>query len=109
MEKKLTENESKSTLSELKVIPKKKNKKTTKELIWLSVSEAAKVGGVQNKTIRRALKGQLKFKVKGNRYFIDFVSLIVYLHRNQKLRNKLVEHGIGQYIGEWKIDNLEKR
>ncbi|MFA4942832.1 MAG: helix-turn-helix domain-containing protein [Patescibacteria group bacterium] len=70
--------------------------------LWLSVSEAAKVGGVQTKTIRRAIKKDLKFKVKGNRYFITLSSLIIYLHQNTKLKNKLNEHGIGQYIKEWK-------
>lgn len=75
---------------------------TSENHIWLSVSEAAKVGGVQTKTIRRAIKKELEFKVKGNRYFINLCSLIIYLHRNTKLKNKLNEHGIGQYIKEWK-------
>jgi len=79
-----------------------KTKIDDQNLIWLSVSEAAKVGGVQTKTIRRAIKKELKFKVKGNRYFINLTSLIIYLHRNTKLQNKLKEHGIGQYIKEWK-------
>ncbi len=70
--------------------------------LWLSVSEAAKIGGVQTKTIRRAIKKDLEFKVKGNRYFINLSSLIIYLHKNTKLQNKLNEHGIGQYIKEWK-------
>ena len=87
-------------------MPKATNTPKTKiddqNLIWLSVSEAAKVGGVQTKTIRRAIKKELKFKVKGNRYFINLTSLIIYLHRNTKLQNKLKEHGIGQYIKEWK-------
>ena len=108
MEKKITDNGTKNTALEPKVIPNNKSKKIARELIWLSISEAAKIGGVQNKTIRRALKSELKFKIKGNRYFIDFSSLIIYLHRNKKLKNKLQEHGVGQYIQEWKIDNLNK-
>lgn len=85
----------------------------TKETIWLSISEAAKMGGVENKTIRRAIKKDLKFKIKGNRYFVDFESLIFYLHRNTKLKNKLNEHGVGQFVKEWwpevnKNNNSEK-
>jgi len=109
MGKKIANNEPQDTTSEPKVIPNNKSKGAARELIWLSISEAAKIGGVQNKTIRRALKSELKFKIKGNRYFIDFSSLIIYLHRNKKLKNKLQEHGIGQYIREWRIDNLNKK
>jgi hypothetical protein len=85
-----------------KIINTPQTKPETENPIWLSVSEAAKVGGVQAKTIRRAIKKDLKFKVKGNRYFITLSSLIIYLHRNTKLKNKLNEHGLGQYIKEWK-------
>jgi hypothetical protein len=85
-----------------KTINSPKTKTGGENPIWLSVSEAAKVGGVQSKTIRRAIKNDLKFKVKGNRYFINLSSLVVYLHRNTKLQNKLNEHGLGQYIKEWK-------
>jgi hypothetical protein len=72
--------------------------------IWVSVSEAANLGGVQNKTIRRALKEakELKFKIVKNRYQIELGSLILLLHRNTKLKNKLKEYGLGQYINEWK-------
>ena len=67
--------------------------------LWLSVAEAAKLGGVTDKTIRRAFKADagLKFKVIKNRYQIELSSLILYLHRNAKLRNKLMQHGLGQY------------
>lgn len=84
--------------------PKIKN--TAVNPIWLSVSEAAKVGGVQTKTIRRAIKKELKFKVKGNRYLINLTSLIIYLHKNTKLENKLKEHGLGQYVKEWQNINF---
>jgi len=72
--------------------------------IWVSVSEAANLGGVQNKTIRRALKEakELKFKIVKNRYHIELGSLILFLHRNTKLKNKLKEYGLGQYVSEWK-------
>ena len=73
--------------------------------IWVSVSEAAALGGVQSKTIRRALKEEdsgLVFKIVKNRYQIEFGSLIIFLHRNTKLLNKLRLYGLGQYVSEWK-------
>lgn len=73
--------------------------------IWLSVSEAAKLGGVQSKTIRRAIKSSynLKYKIIKNRYQIDLSSLLQYLRRNTKLHNKLKKTGLGQYIEKWKV------
>ena len=72
--------------------------------IWLSVSEAADLGGVQDKTIRRAIKTDpdLQYKIIKNRYRIEFSSLLSYLHRNTKLENKLKNFGLGQYVSEWK-------
>jgi len=70
--------------------------------IWLSVSEAAKLGGVQTKTIRRAIQSKvIKYKIVKNRYLIDFKSLIVYLHSKTKVKNKLNQFGVGQYIDKW--------
>ncbi|MFW5888558.1 MAG: hypothetical protein ACOCVY_02470 [Patescibacteria group bacterium] len=95
--------------------PKKKKRKETKPLdkeiltknmphpIWLRISECAKLGGVQPKTIRRALKsGKLKYMVEGNRYFVDLKALILYLMSTKKLQNKLKKQGIGQYVEKWK-------
>lgn len=71
--------------------------------IWLSVSEAAKFGGVKTKTIRRAIQGGiLRYKIVKNRYLIDFSSVIHFLMEKTKLKNKLNQHGIGQYIEKWK-------
>lgn len=75
----------------------------TKHPIWLSVSEAAKIGGVQAKTIRRAIQfNNVKYKIIGNRYLIDFTSLISYLQSKTKLKNKLNQLGLGQYVDKWK-------
>ena len=77
--------------------------KEYKNPLWLSISEAAKLGGVTNKTIRRAIKSHtIKYKIIGNRYLVDFKSLVIYLHTKKKLANKLKEYGIGQYIESWK-------
>lgn len=71
--------------------------------LWLRVSEAAKIGGIQPRTIRRALKAnKLIYKIIGNRYYIDLKSLILYMHSSKKLLNKLKKNGIGQYVEKWK-------
>ncbi len=71
--------------------------------VWLSVSEAASLGGVQDKTIRRAIKtdSQLRYKIVRDRYQIDLASLLVFLHKNTKLKNKFNKFGLGQYVAEW--------
>ncbi len=75
----------------------------TPEPLWVSVSEAAKLAGVQTKTIRRAIEAAgVKFQVIGNRYLISFASLIVFLLSSTKLRNKFLKHGLGQYVDKWK-------
>ena len=74
-----------------------------KSPVWLSVSEAAKIGGVQTKTIRRAIQdNQVKYKIIGNRYLIDFSTLLNYLRAKTKLKNKLNQFGLGQYVDKWK-------
>ncbi len=80
-----------------------KTKKTLSP-IWLSVSEAAILGGVQGKTIRRAIKAdpKLHYKIVKNRYQINLASLLIFLHKNTKLKNKLYNFGLGQYVQEWK-------
>ena len=71
--------------------------------LWISVSEAAKFGGVKTKTIRRALQaGDIRYKIIKNRYLIDFASVITYLLKKTKLKNKLNNYGLGQYIDKWK-------
>jgi excisionase family DNA binding protein len=71
--------------------------------IWLSVSEAAKIGGVQTKTIRRAIQyNKVKYKIIGNRYLIDLATLITFLFAKTKLKNKLNQFGLGQYVDKWK-------
>lgn len=72
--------------------------------IWLSVSEAASLGGVESKTIRRAIKAGsgLKYRIVKDRYRIELGSLINFLHRNIKLANKLAKGGLGQYVEHWR-------
>lgn len=94
---------------EEKVTKKKKKGDETKieislplEPLWLSVSEAAKIGGVEQKTIRRAIQSEkVKFKIINDRYLIEFSSMVKYLYSNTKLRNKFLSFGVGQYVDKW--------
>ncbi|MCK5416057.1 helix-turn-helix domain-containing protein [Candidatus Parcubacteria bacterium] len=73
-----------------------------KEPLWLSISEASKLAGVNSKTIRRALQTEeLKYTIVKNRYSIDFSSFILYILKHKKIRNKFLNYGIGQYIEKW--------
>ena len=82
----------------------KDNKNKEKKEIWLSVTEAADLGGVNDKTIRRALKESdtLLYKINKDRYKIELKSLIKYMELNTKLNNKFLNYGLGQYVKEWK-------
>lgn len=68
--------------------------------LWFSVSSSAKIGGVDPKTIRRALKSDsgLKYKIIKDRYKIELGSLLSFLSKNTKLKNKLNKNGLGQYF-----------
>jgi len=68
--------------------------------LWFSVSSSAKLGGVDPKTIRRALKNNsdLKYKIVKDRYKIELGSLLFFLNKNIKLKNKLKKNGLGQYL-----------
>jgi hypothetical protein len=69
----------------------------------VSVTVAAQLGGISTKTVRRAITDQkIRFKIVKNRYLLDLRSFIRYLYTNTKLKNKLKENGIGQYIIEWR-------
>ena len=71
--------------------------------LWLSISEAAKIGGVQSRTIRRAIQKKIiNYKIIKNRYLVNCASVIKYLHSKNKLKNKLDQFGIGQYIDKWR-------
>ncbi|MEI8361353.1 MAG: helix-turn-helix domain-containing protein [bacterium] len=70
--------------------------------IWLTVSEAAKIGGVASKTIRRAIADKaIKYKLIKERYLIELESLGIYLASNTKLYNKYNQFGLGQYRNKW--------
>ena len=77
--------------------------KQVKNPLWISISMAAQLGGINNKTIRRAIQAKkIRYKITGNRYSVDIISIFRYLHKNKKLRNKLSQYGLGQYIDKWR-------
>ncbi len=77
-----------------------------KKIIRVSVSEAARLFGVDSHTIRRAIKSQeITYVVVQGRYKINFESLIKWSQRKIRIKNKTNKDGIGQYIDNWKINN----
>ncbi len=76
------------------------------EVIRLSISEAAKLFGVNAQTIRRAIKNaEVSYVVVQGRYKVSFESLIKWSERHVTISNKLESRGIGQFVGQWKIRN----
>lgn len=82
------------------------DKKEQKEMIRLSVSEAAKLFGVNPLTIRRAISSQeITYAVVAGRYKLNFESLVKWSQRHTTIKNKMMNRGIGQYVEKWKIKN----
>lgn len=77
-----------------------------KEVIRVSISEAARLFGVNPQTIRRALKDhEINYVVVAGRYKLNFESLVKWSQRKTTVRNKSNHSGIGQYVDKWKINN----
>jgi excisionase family DNA binding protein len=79
---------------------------TPKEIIRVSISEAARLFGVNAQTIRRAISSQeITYVVVGGRYKLNFESLVKWSQRRTTTKNKLAKRGIGQFVEQWKIKN----
>jgi excisionase family DNA binding protein len=77
-----------------------------KEMIRVSISEAARLFGVNTQTIRRAIKAQeITYVVVGGRYKLNFENLVKWSQRHTTIQNKLAKKGIGQFVDKWKIKN----
>ena len=77
-----------------------------KEMIRVSVSEAARLFGVNTQTIRRAITAQeITYVIVAGRYKINFESLVKWSQHYTTVKNKLANKGIGQYVEKWKIKN----
>jgi hypothetical protein len=71
--------------------------------IWLTMAEAAKLGGIQKRTIKRAVRaGAIRYRIVESRYQVDLRATLLYFLSKKKLWNKLNEFGIGQYVQKWK-------
>ena len=80
--------------------------KPDKEIIRVSVSEAARLFGVNAQTIRRAIKNEeITYVVVAGRYKINFESLVKWSQNKTTVKNKSDNRGIGQYVDKWKINN----
>lgn len=74
--------------------------------VRVSVSEAARLFGVNPRTIRRAMAaGEVRYIVVRGRYAILFESLVNWSQRQTTVRNKRDAKGIGQWVDQWKIKN----
>ena len=74
--------------------------------IRISVSEAARLFGVNPTTIRRAIKDEeIRYIIVQGRYKINFESLIKWSQNRVTVKNKMEQKGIGQYVDKWKITN----
>ncbi len=82
------------------------NQNNQKEIIRVSISEAARLFGVNAQTIRRAIKNQeVTYVVVAGRYKINFESLVKWSQMKTTVKNKTDKNGIGQYVSKWKINN----
>ncbi len=78
----------------------------SKEMIRVSISEAARLFGVNTQTIRRAIKAQeITYVIVGGRYKLNFENLVKWSQRHITIQNKLAKKGIGQFVDKWKIKN----
>lgn len=83
--------------------PKQTNER---EIIRVSISEAARLFGVNGQTIRRAIRNQeITYVVVAGRYKINFESLLKWSQAKTTVRNKSNTHGIGQFVDRWRIKN----
>ncbi len=77
-----------------------------KEIVRISISEAARLFGVNAQTIRRAIKnGEVTYVVVAGRYKLNFESVLKWSQKKTTVKNKTNRYGIGQYVDKWKISN----
>ncbi|MDQ7815060.1 MAG: helix-turn-helix domain-containing protein [Patescibacteria group bacterium] len=78
----------------------------TDNAVRVTISEAARLFGVNPRTIRRAIAtGEIRYIVVQGRYKVLFESLVTWSQRKTSVRNKTNSHGIGQWVDQWKIKN----
>src|SRR3989338_1069181 len=78
----------------------------SKEIVRVSISEAARLFGVNAQTIRRAIQsGEITYVVVAGRYKLNFESLVRWSQTKTTVKNKSEKFGIGQYVDKCKIKN----
>ena len=81
-----------------------KNKESA--MVRVSLSEAARLFGINPRTIRRAMAvGELRYIVVRGRYQLLFESLVHWSQQKTTVRNKRDHRDIGQWVEQWKIRN----
>lgn len=76
------------------------------KIVRVSVSEAARLFGINPRTIRRAIStGELTYIVVRGRYKINFESLIRWSQQKPTVEKKRDTAGIGQFVSQWRIRN----
>jgi len=74
--------------------------------IRLSVSEAARIFGISEKTIRRAIQNkEINYIVVAGRYKLNFESLVKWSQQKTHVRHKSEKFGIDQYVDKWKLSS----
>ena len=77
-----------------------------KLLLRVSVSQAASLFGLSERTIRSAIKNEdISYIVVRNRYKINFDSLLAWSQASTRRRQRRDARGLGQWVGQWKIKN----
>ena len=72
----------------------------------ISISESARLFGINQITIRRAIKeGKLSYVVVRGRYQLNFESVLKWSQESARTKNKMESSGIGQYVEKWRIKN----
>jgi len=75
-------------------------------IIRVSISDAARLFGVNAQTIRRAVASkEISYVVVAGRYKINFESLVRWSQQKTTVKHKTETYGIGQYVDKWKIKN----
>lgn len=87
-------------------IPSLPNEAAEAAAVRVSISEAAKLFGVNPRTVRRAIgAGEIRYIVTRGRYQLNFESVLRWSQRHTTVRNKRDGNGIGQWVDQWKMTN----
>lgn len=90
------------------IIPMCYINRMNEQTVRVGISEASRLFGVSEKTIRRALQsGELRYIIVRNRYKISFQSLVAWSQKSIQIQRKRDMRGIGQWVTHWKIKNTK--